>query len=176
MSKIINLKDLLEKISLFHRQGKKIVFTNGCFDIMHVGHVRYLIAAKAKGEILVVGLNSDKSVNAIKGEKKPIICESQRAEVLAGLWCVDYITVFNEPDPLKLIQAIKPDVLVKGADWSEDKIIGADFVKKKGGRVVRVPLVPKISTSSIIQKILTVYGSRFTVKMLQSLHSSLKKL
>ena len=163
MSKIISLKDLLEKISLFHRQGKKIVFTNGCFDIMHVGHVRYLIAAKAKGEILVVGLNSDKSVNAIKGEKKPIICESQRAEVLAGLWCVDYITVFNEPDPLKLIQAIKPDVLVKGADWSEDKIIGADFVKKKGGRVVRVPLVPKISTSSIIQKILTVYGSRFTV-------------
>jgi D-beta-D-heptose 7-phosphate kinase/D-beta-D-heptose 1-phosphate adenosyltransferase len=163
MSKIINLKDLLEKISLFHRQGKKIVFTNGCFDIMHVGHVRYLIAAKAKGEILVVGLNSDKSVNAIKGEKKPIICESQRAEVLAGLWCVDYITVFNEPDPLKLIQAIKPDVLVKGADWSEDKIIGADFVKKKGGRVVRVPLVPKISTSSIIQKILTVYSLRFTV-------------
>jgi rfaE bifunctional protein nucleotidyltransferase chain/domain len=158
MSKIINLKDLLEKISLFHRRDKKIVFTNGCFDIMHVGHVRYLIAAKAKGEILVVGLNSDKSVNAIKGEKKPIICESQRAEVLAGLCCVDYITIFDEPDPLKLIQAIKPDVLVKGADWSEDKIIGADFVKSNGGRVVRVPLVPEISTSSIIQKILTVHG------------------
>jgi len=159
MSKIINLKDLLEKISLFHRQGKKIVFTNGCFDIMHVGHVRYLTAAKAKGEILVVGLNSDKSVNTIKGGgKRPIICEAQRAEVLAGLWCVDYITVFNEPDPLKLIQAIKPDVLAKGADWSEDKIIGADFVKKNGGQVVRVPLVPEISTSSIIQKILTVHG------------------
>ncbi len=163
MSKIINLKDLLEKIRLFHKQGKKIVFTNGCFDIMHVGHVRYLTAAKAKGEILVVGLNSDKSVNAIKGEKKPIICEAQRAEVLAGLWCVDYITVFNETDPLKLIQAIKPDVLVKGADWSEDKIIGADFVKSNGGRVVRVPLVPEISTSSIIQKILMVHSSRFTV-------------
>ncbi len=159
ISKIINLKDLLEKISLFHRQGKKIVFTNGCFDIMHVGHVRYLTAAKAKGEILVVGLNSDKSVNTIKGGgKRPIICEAQRAEVLAGLWCVDYITVFNETDPLKLIQAIKPDVLVKGADWSEDKIIGADFVKKNGGQVVRVPLVPKISTSSIIQKILTVHS------------------
>jgi len=163
MAKIINLKDLLEKIRLFHRQGKKIVFTNGCFDIMHVGHVRYLATAKAKGEILVVGLNSDKSVNTIKGEKKPIICEDQRAEVLAGLWCVDYITIFNEPDPLKLIQAIKPDVLVKGADWSEDKIIGADFVKNNGGQVVRVPLVPEISTSSIIQKILTVHSSRFTV-------------
>ena len=164
MSKIINLKDLLEKIRLFHKQGKKIVFTNGCFDIMHVGHVRYLTAAKAKGEILVVGLNSDKSVNTIKGGgKRPIICEDQRAEVLASLWCVDYITVFNEPDPLKLIQAIKPDVLVKGADWSEDKIIGADFVKKNGGRVVRVPLVPKISTSSIIQKILMVHSSQFTV-------------
>lgn len=158
MSKIINLKDLLEKIRLFHRQGKKIVFTNGCFDIMHVGHVRYLTAAKAKGNILVVGLNSDKSVKAIKGEKKPIICESQRAEVLAGLCGVDYIIIFDEPDPLKLIQAIKPDVLVKGADWSEDKIIGADFVKSHGGQVVRVPLVPKISTSSIIQKILIVHG------------------
>jgi rfaE bifunctional protein nucleotidyltransferase chain/domain len=164
MSKIINLKDLLEKISLFHRQGKKIVFTNGCFDIMHVGHVRYLSTAKAKGEILVVGLNSDKSVNAIKGEKKPIICEAQRAEVLAGLWCVDYITVFNESDPLKLIQAIKPDVLVKGADWPEDKIIGADFVKSNGGQVVRVPLVPEISTSSIIQKILTVHGLKLEIR------------
>ncbi|MCG2757145.1 MAG: D-glycero-beta-D-manno-heptose 1-phosphate adenylyltransferase [Desulfobacteraceae bacterium] len=157
MSKIIKLKDLLEKIRLLRKQGKKIVFTNGCFDIMHVGHVRYLSKAKAKGKILVVGLNSDKSVNTIKGGKRPIICEDQRAEVLASLWCVDYIIVFNEPDPLKLIQAIKPDVLVKGADWSEDKIIGADFVKKNGGQVVRVPLVPEISTSSIMHKILEIY-------------------
>ncbi|MBU4420064.1 MAG: D-glycero-beta-D-manno-heptose 1-phosphate adenylyltransferase [Proteobacteria bacterium] len=157
MSKHIILKDLLEKLSRFRKQGKKIVFTNGCFDIMHVGHVRYLAAAKAKGEILVVGLNSDKSVNTIKGEKKPIICEDQRAEVLAGLWCVDYVTIFDEADPLKLIQAIKPDVLVKGADWPEEKIIGADFVKNNGGQVVRVPLVPEISTSSIIQKILKMY-------------------
>jgi len=157
MSKIIKLKDLLEKIRLLRKQGKKIVFTNGCFDIMHVGHVRYLSKAKAKGEILVVGLNSDKSVNTIKGGKRPIVREDQRAEVLASMWCVDYVTVFNEPDPLKLIQAIKPDVLVKGADWSEDKIIGADFVKKNGGQVVRVPLVPEISTSSIMHKILEMY-------------------
>ncbi len=157
MSKYIALKDLLEKLSQFRKQGKKIVFTNGCFDIMHVGHVRYLSEAKAKGEILVVGLNSDKSVNTIKGGKRPIVREDQRAEVLASLEYVDYVTTFDEADPLKLIQAIKPDVLVKGADWPEDKIIGADFVKNDGGQVVRVPLVPKISTSSIIQKILKMY-------------------
>ena len=157
MSKIINLKDLLEKIRLLRKQGKKIVFTNGCFDIMHVGHVRYLSKAKAQREILVVGLNSDKSVNTIKGGKRPIVSEAQRAEVLASLWCVDYVTIFNEPDPLKLIRAIKPDVLIKGADWSEDKIIGADFVKKNGGKVVRIPIIPEASTSSIIQKILKMY-------------------
>jgi len=157
MSKYITLKDLLEKLSRFRKQGKKIVFTNGCFDIMHVGHVRYLSKAKAKGEILVVGLNSDKSVNTIKGGKRPIVREDQRAEVLASLEYVDYVTTFDEADPLKLIQAIKPDVLVKGADWPEDKIIGADFVKNNGGQVIRVPLVPKISTSSIIQKILKMY-------------------
>jgi len=157
MSKYITLKDLLEKLSQFRKQGKKIVFTNGCFDIMHLGHVRYLAAAKDKGEILIVGLNSDKSANTIKGGKRPIINEDQRAEVLASLEYVDYVTTFDEADPLKLIQAIKPDVLVKGADWPEDKIIGADFVKNNGGQVVRVPLVPKISTSSIIQKILKMY-------------------
>ena len=157
MSKYITLKDLLEKLSRFRKQGKKIVFTNGCFDIMHLGHVRYLAAAKDKGEILIVGLNSDKSVNTIKGIKRPIINEDQRAEVLASLEYVDYVTAFDEADPLKLIRAIKPDVLVKGADWPEDKIIGADFVKNNGGQVVRVPLVPEISTSSIIQKILKMY-------------------
>jgi len=157
ISKYITLKDLLEKLSQFRKQGKKIVFTNGCFDIMHLGHVRYLAAAKDKGEILIVGLNSDKSVNTIKGIKRPVINEDQRAEVLASLEYVDYIITFDEADPLKLIQAIKPDVLVKGADWQEDKIIGADFVKNHGGQVVRVPLVPKISTSSIIQKILKMY-------------------
>jgi D-beta-D-heptose 7-phosphate kinase/D-beta-D-heptose 1-phosphate adenosyltransferase len=157
ISKIIKLKDLLEKIRPFRKQGKKIVFTNGCFDIMHVGHVRYLSEAKAKGEILIVGLNSDKSVNNIKGGKRPIVPEDQRAEVLASLGFVDYVTVFNEPDPLKLIQAVKPDVLVKGGDWSEDKIIGAEFVKKNGGKVVRIPIVPEASTSSIIQKILKIY-------------------
>ncbi|MDM8549084.1 D-glycero-beta-D-manno-heptose 1-phosphate adenylyltransferase [Desulfobacterales bacterium HSG2] len=152
-SKVVTLKSLLEKLRVIRETGFQIVFTNGCFDILHVGHVRYLTAARSQGDALIVGLNSDESVRTIKGEKRPIVCEAQRAEVLASLWCVDYVTIFNEPDPLKLIQSIKPDVLVKGADWPEDKIIGADFVKANGGRVERISVVPEISTSRIIKKI-----------------------
>ena len=133
--------------------GKKIVFTNGCFDILHLGHLRYLTAAKSHGDILVVGLNSDRSVQLIKGDNRPIIEQRQRAEVLAALWVVDYVTLFDEADPLKLIECLKPDVLVKGEDWTLDRIIGADFVQKNGGRVVRVPVEPDISTSIIIQRV-----------------------
>ena len=115
--------------------------------------MRYLAAAKSEGDVLVVGLNSDESTRSIKQENRPIVSQDQRAEVLAGLECVDYITVFNEPDPLKLIQALKPDVLVKGSDWKEEDIIGADVVKEGGGKVVRVDVVPDISTSRIIQRI-----------------------
>jgi len=153
LSKIVKLENLLQKIDALRSSDKKIVFTNGCFDIMHVGHVRYLAAAKAEGDILIVGLNSDKSVKLIKGDKRPVVPQDQRAEVLSGMWFVDYITIFHEPDPLRLIQAIKPDVLVKGEDWLEDKIIGADFVKANGGRVIRVPMVHGISTSSIVENI-----------------------
>jgi len=135
------------------KRGKKIVFTNGCFDILHAGHVRYLAAAEAEGDVLVVGLNSDKSVKSIKGSKRPIIKQEQRAEVLAALKSIDYVIIFNEPDPFKLICQIKPDVLVKGADWEEKDIIGADIVKKNGGRIVRVDIVQDISTSDIIQRI-----------------------
>ncbi len=124
---------------------------------MHAGHVRYLAAARSEGEILIVGINSDKSVKSIKGKNRPIMPQDQRAEVLAGLWCVDYIVFFDEPDPLRLIQAIKPDVLVKGEDWDEDKIIGADSVKADGGKVVRVAVVPDISTSMIIKRIIKMY-------------------
>ncbi len=157
ISKIVKLNDLLQKVNTIHNSGERVVFTNGCFDILHVGHVRYLIAAKSEGEILVVGLNSDESVRSIKGDKRPIVGQDQRAEILTGIWCVDYVTIFNEPDPLRLIQAIKPDVLVKGGDWPEEKIIGADFVKTNGGRVVRVPVVPDISVSGIIQRIVKRY-------------------
>ena len=153
LSKIVKLKDLVQKISILRVSGRTIVFTNGCFDILHVGHVRYLAAARSEGDVLVVGLNSDESTRSIKQENRPIVSQDQRAEVLAGLECVDYITVFNEPDPLKLIQALKPDVLVKGADWKEEDIIGADVVKESGGKVVRVDVVPDISTSRIIQRI-----------------------
>ena len=153
LSKIVKLKDLVQKISVLRVSGRTIVFTNGCFDILHVGHVRYLAAARSEGDVLVVGLNSDESTRSIKQENRPIVSQDQRAEVLAGLECVDYITVFNEPDPLKLIQALKPDVLVKGADWKEEDIIGADVVKDGGGKVVRVDVVPDISTSRIIQRI-----------------------
>ena len=153
LSKIVKLKDLVQKISTLRESGRTIVFTNGCFDILHVGHVRYLAAAISEGDVLVVGLNSDESTRSIKQENRPIVSQDQRAEVLAGLECVDYITVFNEPDPLKLIQALKPDVLVKGSDWKEEDIIGADVVKEGGGKVVRVDVVPDISTSRIIQRI-----------------------
>jgi D-beta-D-heptose 7-phosphate kinase/D-beta-D-heptose 1-phosphate adenosyltransferase len=154
LSKIVKLKDLVQKINTLRESGRTIVFTNGCFDILHIGHVRYLAAARSEGDVLVVGLNSDESTRSIKQKNRPIVSQDQRAEVLAGLECVDYITVFNEPDPLKLIQALKPDVLVKGADWRDEDIIGADVVKESGGKVVRVDVVPDISTSRIIQRIL----------------------
>ncbi len=157
MSKVLKLEELVRELDILRESGKCIVFTNGCFDILHVGHVRYLTAARNKGDVLVVGLNSDESVRIIKGEKRPIVSEDQRAEVIAGLWCVDYVTLFNEPDPLKLIRAVTPNVLVKGADWAEENIIGADFVKAGGGKVERISVVPGTSTSRIIQKIMETY-------------------
>ena len=152
-AKILTREALELKLNKLRRSGKKIVFTNGCFDILHLGHVRYLNVARSNGDILVVGLNSDQSVKLIKGDKRPIVEQSQRAEVIAGLWCVDYVTLFDEADPLELIEFLKPDVLVKGEDWPEQEIIGADVVRKNGGMVVRAPSVPGISTSIIIERI-----------------------
>jgi D-glycero-beta-D-manno-heptose 1-phosphate adenylyltransferase len=159
-SKILELKDLIVVLKNLRVSGKRIVFTNGCFDILHVGHVRYLGQARAKGDVLVLGLNSDTSVKSIKSDNRPIVSQGQRAEVLAGLACVDFITIFDEADPLSLIQAIKPDILVKGADWEESNIIGSNVVKAYGGEVVRIKLVPDISTSRIIQRILELYGRK----------------
>lgn len=144
-------------LGLLKRDGKKIVFTNGCFDILHVGHVRYLTRARKLGDILVVGLNTDRSVRTIKGEKRPIVSENERAEVLSALKIVDYVVLFDEPDPLALIKALKPTILVKGADWEEDKIIGGDVVKQSGGRIVRIPLVPGSSSTNVIEKIIKAY-------------------
>ena len=152
-SKIMEPPELADRLEGLRSAGKHVVFTNGCFDILHIGHVRYLTAARNEGDLLVVGLNSDQSVRLIKGKRRPIVAQDQRLEILASLQVVDYVTLFDEPDPLKLIQLLKPTILVKGADWSADEIIGADFVKSRGGRVVRVSLVQGASTSSVIERI-----------------------
>jgi len=158
VSEIIKLELLAAKLERLREIGVRAVFTNGCFDILHAGHMRYLTAAKSKGDVLVVGLNSDASVRLIKGEKRPVVSQEHRAEVLAGLRCVDYVTIFDEPDPLRVIQTLKPDVLVKGADWAEEQIIGADLVKSRGGRVERIEVVPDISTTRIIETIIRRYS------------------
>jgi len=156
--KIKNIRAIRKIIAELKGKRKKIVFTNGCFDILHVGHIRYLRKARSLGDILVVGLNTDRSVGRIKGDKRPIVPQEERAEVLASLEFVDYVVLFDEPDPFALIERIKPNVLVKGADWAKEKIIGRDLVEKAGGRVARIPLVPGASSTGIIGKILKVYG------------------
>jgi D-glycero-beta-D-manno-heptose 1-phosphate adenylyltransferase len=133
--------------------GSSVVFTNGCFDLLHVGHVRYLTEARGYGDFLIVGLNSDRSVREIKGPTRPITPQDQRSEVLAALTPVDAVIVFDEPDPLNLIRALKPDILIKGGDWPLDKIIGRDIVEQDGGRVLTIPLTPDVSTSGIVRKI-----------------------
>ncbi len=158
LSKIVTAEKLTTRLDEARTSGGKVVFTNGCFDILHAGHARYLAAAGAEGDLLVVGLNSDASVRLIKGDKRPIMHQDHRAEVLASLGCVDYVVLFESPDPLALIQTLKPDVLIKGADWTEETIVGGEFVKSNGGRVVRISLVAEISTSRIIKKILELHG------------------
>ncbi len=135
------------------RRGLRVVFTNGCFDILHPGHVRYLRAARDLGEHLMVAVNSDRSVRALKGKGRPVLDQEARAEILGALACVDTVLIFDEPDPLGVIQAIVPDVLVKGEDWGEGEIIGADVVTMAGGEVHRITYVPGYSTSAIIQRI-----------------------
>jgi len=142
-----------EEFSQLDLKNKKIVFTNGCFDILHAGHVQYLEQAKKLGDILVVGLNSDASVRRLKGENRPINKQEDRALVLAALEFVDYIIIFEEDTPYELIKTVNPDVLVKGGDWKETDIIGADIVQAKGGIVLSLPLRPGLSTSKIIEEI-----------------------
>ena len=138
------------------RGTRKIVFTNGCFDLLHVGHVRYLQAARRLGDYLVVGLNTDKSVSGLKGPHRPVQTQDDRADILAALECLDHVTFFEEPTPVELIHELKPDVLVKGGDWAVDKILGSDFVLKRGGIVKSLPFHPGRSTTSLIEKILKI--------------------
>ena len=152
--KVLTTAHLIPLLEQARRDKKRIVFTNGCFDLMHIGHTRYLQAAKALGDLLVVGVNSDASVKSLnKAPDRPIVGEAQRAEVVAALASVDYVVIFPEPDPLNLITTLKPDVLVKGGDWSIDRIIGREVVERRGGTVKTIPLVPGMSTTVLIQRI-----------------------
>lgn len=135
-------------------EGKKIVFTNGCFDLLHVGHVRYLEKARSLGNVLIVGINSDRSVRALKGPERPILPEAERMEILSALGCVDYVTLFDEPTPLELISSLLPHVLVKGGDWTIETTVGKEPVERSGGEVVIIPFVQGSSTSNLIETIL----------------------
>ena len=156
---LVSLEELLEVLQEERKKGKRVVFTNGCFDIIHAGHVDYLRKAKSLGDILVVGLNSDESIRRIKGEKRPIIPQRMRAEVLSSLKPVDYVVIFEEDTPENLIKAIRPEVLVKGGDWELSKVVGKDFVESYGGKVLTIPFTYEISTTKIINTILERYCS-----------------
>jgi D-beta-D-heptose 7-phosphate kinase/D-beta-D-heptose 1-phosphate adenosyltransferase len=154
--KIKSREALAALLADHRRQRQRIVFTNGCFDLMHIGHTRYLEAARSLGDLLVVGVNSDASVRTLnKGSDRPIVPAQQRAEVVAALGCVDYVVIFEEADPADLIARMQPDVLVKGGDWPLDRIVGRDIVESRGGTVRTIPLVPGISTTTLIDRIRT---------------------
>ncbi len=152
-SKLKSKEALIELVSAAHSRGEKVVFTNGCFDILHYGHAKYLQQAKAKADILVVGVNSDASVRKLKGSLRPLISQKFRALMVAALESVDYVVIFPQETPLEIIKLLKPDVLVKGGDWKEERIVGADFVKRSGGKVCSIKFVPGFSTTGIIRKI-----------------------
>ncbi|MCE5299577.1 MAG: D-glycero-beta-D-manno-heptose 1-phosphate adenylyltransferase [Spirochaetia bacterium] len=155
---IFSRKRLLEKINKLKKQGKKIVFTNGCYDLLHGGHVRFLTKASKMGDVLLLALNSDASVRRLKGPKRPVTPQSERAELMSALEPVDLVTVFNEDDPYNIIKQVAPDVLVKGGDWPPDKIIGADVVKAHGGKVMNIKYEKGKSTTNLIGKILKYYS------------------
>ena len=158
--KIKEREELLRIIKDLKAKGKRIVFTNGCFDLLHIGHIRYLEEAKTLGDVLVVGMNSDSSVRKLKGPKRPLLPIKERAEILSGLGCVDYITIFDDLDPLKLITSLQPNVLVKGGDWTKEQIVGAKIVEQSGGTVVIIPFVKGASTTTLIETILKRYEKR----------------
>lgn len=156
--KIVSRDEAARQVAAWHDEGNRVVFTNGCFDIVHLGHIDYLEKARALGDKLVLGLNTDASVSCIKGPLRPVVNEQARARLMAALQFVDLVTLFDEPTPLELIEMLWPDVLVKGDDYTVDTIVGADFVLGNGGRVETITLVPGYSTSSLIQKIVAAYG------------------
>ncbi len=150
--KLLARPALVAALRRIQRRGGKVVFTNGCFDLLHVGHVRYLQAARALGDALVVGVNSDASVRRLKGPGRPLTPARERAEILAALGCVDFVTVFGAATPLRLIRALGPDLLVKGGDWPLERIVGRADVEARGGRALSIPLVKNRSTTAVIQR------------------------
>lgn len=150
--KVLNQSNLEQVLSEYRKENKKIVFTNGCFDLLHIGHVRYLEQAKSLGDILIVGINTDASVQVLKGPTRPIQNENDRAEILASLKAVDHTILFGEQTPLELIKEVKPNLLVKGGDWKPEQIVGSDFVLANGGQVKSLQFVNGKSTTSIIEK------------------------
>jgi rfaE bifunctional protein nucleotidyltransferase chain/domain len=158
--KIKNLRELKKIISRLKSRRKKIVFTNGCFDLLHYGHIKYLQEAKRKGDILVVAVNRDASVRRIKGKGRPILGEKDRLRLIAALESVDYVILFKQDTPLEVIKALKPDVLIKGSDWNIKKIVGADFVSGYGGRVATVKLAPGRSTTNLIKTIAKRFSNK----------------
>ncbi|MDQ1334348.1 MAG: D-glycero-beta-D-manno-heptose 1-phosphate adenylyltransferase [Thermodesulfobacteriota bacterium] len=158
LAKIKSLDAARDECNRMKESGKRIVFTNGCFDILHPGHIRYLSAARELGDVLVVAVNSDASVRLIKGPKRPILEQQARAELVAALECVDLVLIFDEDNPLRVIQNLLPDILVKGGDWATDEIIGSDVVRSAGGEVKRIPFVTGFSTTDIINRVVERYA------------------
>lgn len=152
-NKVLPRPGLAKRIEELKGRGSRIVFTNGCFDILHLGHVRYLERARSLGDILVVAVNADASVRRLKGSGRPVLPESDRSEVVAALHCVDYVTVFDEDTPLEVIEELRPDVLVKGGDWAKEKIVGRQSVEARGGQVVTIEFEQGYSTTGIIERI-----------------------
>jgi rfaE bifunctional protein nucleotidyltransferase chain/domain len=152
-SKVKSLAAAVRAVRAAQRAGRRVVFTNGCFDLLHRGHTRYLEQARALGDLLVVAMNSDASVRRLKGPGRPVVAAPERAEVLAGLAAVDLVVIFEEPDPARVIRAIRPDVLVKGGDWPVSQIVGAEFVQSQGGTVQSLPYVDGTSTTTLIARI-----------------------
>jgi D-beta-D-heptose 7-phosphate kinase/D-beta-D-heptose 1-phosphate adenosyltransferase len=157
---VLTLEQAILRFGRQKRNGRRVVFTNGCFDLLHPGHIRALELARALGDVLIVGLNSDSSVRHLKGEGRPIIPEGERAEILAALESVDAVVIFDELTPREVISRLLPDVLVKGGDWPGDQIVGREEVEAAGGRVVSVPVVPGYSTSAILRKIREGFGEK----------------
>jgi rfaE bifunctional protein nucleotidyltransferase chain/domain len=153
LRKVKSLTGVVRAVRKAQAEGRRVVFTNGCFDLLHRGHIRYLEQARSLGDLLVVALNGDASVRRLKGEKRPVVPEAERAEVLAALAVVDLVVIFDELDPARVIRAVRPDVLVKGGDWPVDRIVGADFVQSAGGTVRSLPYVEGVSTSALIRRI-----------------------